>query len=155
MKLEVERRTLRFGRALQTAYGELHERELLTVALTGSDGVTGYGEAAPLEPYDGISVDRAAAALAHYAPVLEDDQGSSGAQLIDRCRRIDDLAPALAALDMAMWDRGGRARGLPVAALLTDEPAAHVEVNATVSAHDRTGVAEQTAAAVRAGFGCV
>ena len=33
-------------------------RELLIVALSGEDGVTGYGEAAPLEPYDGVSVER-------------------------------------------------------------------------------------------------
>ena len=36
--------------------GPLHEREVLEVSLTDEDGVTGYGEAAPLEPYDGISL---------------------------------------------------------------------------------------------------
>ena len=44
------------------------ERELLIVALTGEDGVSGYGEAAPLEAYDGVSITRVEAALEGYRP---------------------------------------------------------------------------------------
>ena len=40
-------------------------------------------------------------------------------------------------------------------ALLTDDPAPHVPVNALLSATDRAGAAEQAARAVRRGFGCV
>ena len=80
----------------------------------------------------------------------------NGAQLIDACRRVDDLPAALAALDLALWDRAGRLRGLPVAALLTDDPAPTVPVNATIAALDRAGVAERGRARGRAsGFDCV
>jgi len=48
VKLELERRALRFKRPLQTSYDELCERELIAVSLTGDDGIAGYGEAAPL-----------------------------------------------------------------------------------------------------------
>ena len=48
VKLELERRTLTLATPLQSSYGAVRERELLIVALTGEDGVTGYGEAAPL-----------------------------------------------------------------------------------------------------------
>ncbi len=34
------------------------------------DGVSGYGEAAPLQPYDGVSIARVRAALEAYRPVL-------------------------------------------------------------------------------------
>ena len=44
---------------------------------------------------------------------------------------MDDLPAALAAIDLALWDRAGRLAGKPVAALLTDNPAAEVHVNAT------------------------
>jgi L-alanine-DL-glutamate epimerase-like enolase superfamily enzyme len=54
-----------------------------------------------------------------------------------------------------MWDRAGRVRGLPIAALLTDDPAADVAVNATITALDRAGVADETARAVGEGFTCV
>jgi L-alanine-DL-glutamate epimerase-like enolase superfamily enzyme len=56
---------------------------------------------------------------------------------------------------MAMWDRAGRMRELPIAALLTDDPAPYVPVNATISALDRASVAEQAAAAMREGFDCI
>ncbi|HWG09243.1 MAG TPA: enolase C-terminal domain-like protein [Solirubrobacteraceae bacterium] len=155
MRLEFERRTLRLARPLQTSYGEVGERELLAVALTGEDGVTGYGEAAPLEPYDGVPLARAQSALASYAPVLARSPGLGGAQLIDACRAVDELPQALAAVDLALWDRAGRIAQKPVAALLTDDPARAVPVNATLTATDRARAAEQAAAAVAEGFRCV
>jgi L-alanine-DL-glutamate epimerase-like enolase superfamily enzyme len=155
LRLEVRPRTLVFKRPVQTAYGVLHERELLTVSLIGDDGVVGHGEAAPLQPYDGVDISRVQRALANYGPVLADSPGLNGAQLIDACRRVDDLPAALAALDLAMWDRAGQLRELPIAALLTDNPAHHVPVNATISSLDRASVAEDTAQAMREGFDCV
>ena len=155
MKLQVRRRTLALKRPMQTSYGLLTERELLAVSLTGDDGVTGHGEAAPLAAYDGVSVQRVQQALARYVPVLAESERLNGAQLIDACRSVDDLPAALAAIDLALWDRAGRLRGLPIAALLTDDPAPDVPVNATVSALDRASVADETARAVREGFACV
>ena len=155
MKLEVGRRTLTLVNPLQTSYGMLTERELLVVAVTGDEGVTGHGEAAPLAPYDGVSIERVEQALDRYVPVLADSSKLNGAQLVDACRRVDDLPAALAAIDLALWDRGGRMRDLPVAALLTDDPLAEVPVNATIAALDRAGVAEETALAVHAGFDCI
>jgi len=155
VKLQVRRRTLALKRPMQTSYGLLTERELLAVSLTGDDGVTGHGEAAPLAAYDGVSVQRVQQALARYVPVLAESERLNGAQLIDACRSVDDLPAALAAIDLALWDRAGRLRGLPIAALLTDDPAPDVPVNATVSALDRASVADETARAVREGFECV
>src|ERR1035438_6441915 len=56
---------------------------------------------------------------------------------------------------MALWDRAGRRMGRPVAALLSDEHAMSVPVNATLSALDRAGAAEQAAQAVQEGFTCL
>jgi L-alanine-DL-glutamate epimerase-like enolase superfamily enzyme len=155
VKLSVRRRTLRLASPLQTSYGAVKERVILSVSLTDADGLSGYGEAAPLEAYDGVSTEQVERALEAYAPVLADSEGKNGAQLIDACRVVDDLPPAFAAIDMALWDRAGRRTGKPVASLLTDSPAQAVPVNATLSALDRAGAATEAAAAVAAGFGCL
>lgn len=155
MRLELERRTLRLASPLQTAYGSVEQRELLLVTLTGEDGIPGYGEAAPLEAYDGVSIARCQHALERYVPVLARSTGMNGAQLIEACRAVEDLPQALAAVDLALWDRAGRRSEKPVAALLSDDAALKVPVNATLTALDRAGAAEQAAAAVRDGFECL
>jgi L-alanine-DL-glutamate epimerase-like enolase superfamily enzyme len=155
LKLTIRRTSLRLHEPLQTSFGAVSERELLAVSLTGEDGLTGYGEAAPLEPYDGVSIERVEQALERYRPVIEGAEGMNGAEIVDACRRVDDLPEAFAAIDLALWDRAGRRTGRPVAALITDTPAQTVSVNATLSALDRAGAGEQARRAVEEGFGCL
>jgi len=155
VRLTIQRRTLRFRRPLRTSYGDLVEREIFELALEGADGVVGRGEAAPLEPYDGVSTERARAALEAYRPVLAAGDALQGGELLDACRAADDLPQALAAVDMALWDRAGRRAGRPVAELLTEPVLDAVPVNATIGAEDRAGAAAGAAAARQAGFRCV
>jgi L-alanine-DL-glutamate epimerase-like enolase superfamily enzyme len=155
LKLTVHRHSLRLREPLQTSFGEVSERELLAVSLTGEDGVTGYGEAAPMEPYDGVSIERVEQALDLYRMVVKGASGINGAEIVDVCRRVDDLPEAFAAIDLALWDRAGRRAGRPVASLITDIPAGGVSVNATLSAIDRVGAGEQARRAVEEGFGCL
>jgi L-alanine-DL-glutamate epimerase-like enolase superfamily enzyme len=155
MRLKSERRTLRLAQPLESSYGTVAKRELIIITLSDEEGPPGYGEAAPLEPYDGISIERAQTALDAYAPVLADAHGMNGAQLMEACRRVDPLPVALAAIDMALWDRAGRRAGKSVAQLLSDNPTAAVPVNATLTALDRTGCAEQAARAVAEGYECL
>jgi len=155
VKLSVEPHALRLARPLETSYGTVKERVILSVSLTDADGVSGYGEAAPLQAYDGVSVERVERALEGYTSVLTSSESKNGAQLLDACRDVDDVPAALAAIDMALWDRAGRRAGKPVAALLTDSPAHAVPVNATLSALDRAGAAVQAERAVAEGFRCL
>jgi L-Ala-D/L-Glu epimerase len=155
VKLEVRRSTLTLASPLRASYGSVHERALLSVSLTGADGVSGYGEAAPLEAYDGVSLERVERAITGYGTALAGPREMNGAQILDACRAVDDLPAALAAIDLALWDRAGRRAGKPVAALLTDVPASEVPVNATITALDRAGAAEQAARAAREGFTCL
>jgi L-Ala-D/L-Glu epimerase len=140
---------------LETAHGEVKERELVAVTLADEEGVTGYGEGAPLEQYDGVSVERVENALERYGQVLAETRDMNGVQIVEACRREDDLPQALAAIDMALWDRAGKRAGRPIAELLTDDPAREVSVNATIGATDRRGAAEQAEAAAEAGFECI
>jgi o-succinylbenzoate synthase len=147
--------TLRFARPLVTANGELLDRELLLLRLRGGDGVVGWGEAAPLEPYDGVALEHVREALAAYEPILRDGDDLPGGALLDACRDAADLPQALAAVDLALWDRAGNREGRPVSELITDDPADRVRVNATIAAEDRSGAAAAAAAAARAGYSCV
>jgi L-Ala-D/L-Glu epimerase len=155
MDVRIASLILRFVRPLTTANGELRERELLLLRLRGGDGVVGWGEAAPLEPYDGVPLDAVREALAAYEPILRDGDDLPGGALLDACRDAADLPQALAAVDLALWDRAGNREGRPVSELITDEPAASVRVNATISAEDRASAAAAAAEAARAGYSCV
>ncbi len=155
MLVEIEQRTLRLRVPLRTSYGTLRTRTLYELVIEGADGVPGRGECAPLQAYDGVADDRARAALESYRAVLENGDGLDGGELLEACRAADDLPQALAAVDLALWDRAGRRAGLPVAALLSEATAEHVAVNATIGATDRAGAAASAADARAAGYGCV
>lgn len=155
MRVEVERRTLRFRDPLATASGTLEQRELLLLTLVASDGTSGSGEAAPLEPYDGVSTEAAMAALEECRAALEASDGEDRERVLDACWLAAGLPQAVAAVDLALWDLAGKRAGRPVAALLAERPAARVEVNATIAAPDRAGAAAAAGAAVAAGFRCL
>jgi L-alanine-DL-glutamate epimerase-like enolase superfamily enzyme len=147
--LEVERVRLRLREPLVAAWGSLSERELVRVRLSVADG-WGEGEAAPLEPYDGVSMAAVLAALDAYAQVIAGDPE----ELLDACRAERDLPQAMAAIDLALWDLAGRRSGRPVAEVLGGD-VAPVPVNALVGAEDRAGAARAAAAFVAAGYRCL
>jgi L-alanine-DL-glutamate epimerase-like enolase superfamily enzyme len=156
MELRITRATVALRTPLAAAHGEVAERELFEVELEGADGVIGRGEAAPLEPYDGVPAEMVAMALERHARAIAGlPDGATGIQVVEACRAAADLPQALAAVDLALWDRGGRREGRPVAALLADDPLAAVTVNATIGALDRAGAAAAAASAAAAGFACV
>lgn len=157
MDVRLERLHLTLRTPLVTAFGDIAERELLLLTITGEDGVSGRGEAAPLEPYDGVPAVAVEEALRLYAThVLQvAPPDATGPQLLEACRELADLPQALAAVDLALWDRAGRRAGRPVSRLLADEVLPRVPVNATIGAMDRAGAAARAAAAVDAGFSCV
>jgi len=155
MELSLHRVVLRFAQPVVSAYGVLGDRELIEVTLTDSDGLAGCGEAAPLEPYDGVSLERTLAALESYRPVLAAQPRSSAGSLLDRCRNVNELPQALAAIDLALWDLAGKRAARPVCELLSDTPAAAIAVNASIAAATPQQAAQAAAVAVAAGYSCV
>ena len=147
--LTVERVRLPLRAPLVAAWGSLSVRELVRVRLS-LGGNWGLGEAAPLEPYDGVPMAVVLAALDAYAEVVADEPDA----LLDACRAERDVPQALAAIDLALWDLEGRRSGRPVAELL-GAPAVPVPVNALIGAEDRAGAASAAADAAAAGYRCV
>jgi len=115
-----------------TAGGVVQSRELALIRLEDDDGHLGFGEAAPLEPYDGITVDDVWEALRDGPPSR------------------DAPPQARAAWELAELDLQYRRRGRPLGELGPDA----IPVNKTLAA----GPPEETAAAardgVRAGYSC-
>jgi L-alanine-DL-glutamate epimerase-like enolase superfamily enzyme len=137
------------------AYGEVAERPLMVLRLEGADGIAGFGEAAPLEPYDGVSIDDVRADLERCATTLRDLPDDDHDGILAACRELAMHPQALAAIDLALWDAAGRRAGAPVWCLLgTGEPPA-LEVNRTIGATDPAGAAQEAGAARAAGFRCV
>ena len=115
-----------------TANGVLAQRELAVIRLTDDDGVQGFGEAAPLEPYDGVSVDQVIDALRGGPP-----QRGAPPQ-------------ARAAWELAELDLQWRRLGRPLA-----EPGADaIPVNKTLPAGPPAEVAAAAVAALKAGYSC-
>jgi L-Ala-D/L-Glu epimerase len=112
-----------------TSGGVVSARELLLLRLEDDDGAVGYGEAAPLEIYDGVSIDQVAAAL----------------------RAGDASQPhAHAAEEMARLDLEGRREGRSVG----DPGADAIAVNHTLAAGPPEEVAQDASEALRDGFAC-
>ncbi len=133
-----------------SASGSLNARRLLHVTLTGDDGVTGHGEAAPLRELEAVR-----AAIEDCRAALAPSDGTDREPLLAECRRRAVLPAAVAAIDLALWDLAGRRAGAPVWRLLGAASADPIAVNATIAAPDR---AQASAAAYRArgqGFECI
>jgi L-alanine-DL-glutamate epimerase-like enolase superfamily enzyme len=154
--LSVETLRLPLHGRLHAAWGGVEERELLQVRVEFGDGDFGEGEAAPLEPYDGVSLASVRAALDVYEKVLaRADASDTHAELLAACAAERPLPQALAAIDLALWDRAGRRTGFPVAQLIAAGAVHEVPVNATIATDDRAGAAEAAAHVASAGFRCV
>jgi o-succinylbenzoate synthase len=117
-------------RPFVTAGGVVAARELVLLRVESSDGSVGFGEAAPFEPYDGVPLERAVAALT----------GAGG-------RRP---AQARAAEEIARLDLRARQDGRPLAEPVKDS----LPVNMTLSAGPAGEVAEQARQGLRDGYAC-
>ncbi|MGX6447991.1 mandelate racemase/muconate lactonizing enzyme family protein [Patulibacter sp. S7RM1-6] len=152
MDLRIREVALRLAQPMRAAWGEVSERRLLLVELEDDDGLVGYGEAAPLEPYDGVALDACAHALEACRRALAEAPGTTGAEALERCRAVTDVPHAIGAVDMALWDRASRREERPVAGMLTDDPFRWVPVNATIGGHDPEDAAELARESADAGF---
>lgn len=132
MKRSLLRLRIPLHKPFVTANGVLAERELVVVRLEDDEGNPGWGEAAPLEPYDGVSVDAVWAALAGGPP------------------ERDAPRQARTAWELSELDLQARRRGRPLG-----EPGADaIPVNVTLPAGPPEEVAEAARQGLRDGFSC-
>ncbi len=135
-----------------TARTSVQARRLVRVSVQDADGTVGFGEAAPLEGYDLVSIDDVRTALEDCREPVSASDGESPGELLAQCARVAVLPHAIAAIDLALWDLAGRRAGAPVWSLLGARAAPEVRVNATIAAPDRAGAVAEAAGARDAGF---
>lgn len=154
MRLEIQPLWARLRAPFVSASGAIGERGLVLVRLEDADGFVGIGEAAPLADYHGVNLEDVLEALEAAQKILAAAVKGTPDQVLSEWRRMA-ATPAVAAIDMALWDLEGRSSGEPVWRLLGAGSADPVEVNATIAAADRAGAVAQADAARQAGFRCV
>ena len=155
MNVDVQYLGARLRAPFVSASGSLSERELVLLRLEDSAGRVGFGEAAPLPDYNGVSVEDVREALEDCRSTLARASRPAREELLAECTKLAVLPPAIAAIDLALWDLEGRRTGQPVWRLLRAPAAEAVEVNYTIAASDRAGAAAQASVAKAAGFHCV
>jgi L-Ala-D/L-Glu epimerase len=155
VNVDVEFLRARMRAPFVSASGSVGDRELVLLRLEDSAGRVGFGEAAPLPDYNGATVEDVREALEACRSTLARGAGLPREELLGRCAELAVLAPAIAAIDLALWDLEGRRAGQPVWRLLGAPTADPVEVNYTIAASDRAGAAAQASVARAAGFRCV
>jgi L-alanine-DL-glutamate epimerase-like enolase superfamily enzyme len=147
---------VRLSDPLRPAAGSPQLRPLILLCLKAPDGLVGHGEAAPLESYDGISVERALAALDRHRAVLtelpEPTHVAGLREAVAACVTADPLPQALAAVDMALWDLIGRRTGSSIHELLGVRDPPPIALNATIGAVAPAEAAAEAASAQHAGF---
>jgi L-alanine-DL-glutamate epimerase-like enolase superfamily enzyme len=113
MQLSARIVTLRLAETFTIARGSEDEADVVQLELT-HDGVSGFGEAAPIDRYD-ESAQSALAYLEEHAEALGDDPFALD-EIFDRLPR--EQFAARAAIDGALHDLQGKLTGLPVHKLL-------------------------------------
>lgn len=152
MKLAYELVRAPLASPFTASHGSVEVRDLLLVTLEAEDGLRGYGEAAPLPSYDGFTITQVRTALESCRSVLRLADGQPHARVLARCAELTTVSPALAALDLALWDLAGRRTGEPIWKQLEAAAPDPVAVNWTLTAPDRAGAAAEAARACQAGF---
>jgi L-Ala-D/L-Glu epimerase len=155
VRVEIKSLRARLRAPFVSASGAISERGVLLVRVEDADGHVGVGEAAPLPDYHGVNVEDVLEALEECRDMLAAaSPGASTAAALAEWRRMA-VNPALAAIDMALWDLESRQTGQPVWHRLGARAANPVDVNYTIAAADRAGAASGAAAARAEGFRCV
>jgi o-succinylbenzoate synthase len=129
VRRSLARLSVPFREPFVTSTAVVSARELLLLRLEDDDGAVGYGEAAPLPSYDGVSIDDVVGALLNGGP---------------------DSPYARTAEEMARLDLEARREGRAIG-----EPGAEaIAVNRTLAGGPPDEVAEHAAEGVRDGYSC-
>lgn len=167
VKLTWARYGIPFRAPFYTAHGALSLRSGALVAVSTDEGITGYGEIAPLPDHSGQDLDASLQALPHLARTLHNRALPEILRLLDSLNTDGQLPAALiCGLESALLDACGKALNVRVADVLArDYPSctgvsraslpARVPVNAVISGSTTAAAVANAQAALQAGFTCL
>ena len=132
----------------ESAHAIVEARSGVLIELRGADGTTGIGEASPTPSLgDGTVADVLRLLGEHASAIL-----SAPKDVLRTLAQGPGAAALRCALDTALLDLEGQRRGVPVARLLAEQPAASVEVNAVVGGGTDVEAVAFAREAVAAGY---
>lgn len=140
--------SLPLRRAWTSARGSRETRRGWLIRLRSTDGLTGFGECAPLPGAGTESFEDAATMLRRLLPQLS---GRGADSLLDRLQDVDNSPAVCCALETAVLDLLSTAAGIPLSRLLNPEAADHVSVNAALGGLDDE-VGERASLAISQGY---
>ncbi len=155
---EIEICPLRLPRKEQVTlrYGSIATLDNVLVAIRTREGITGYGEAAPIPPTFGETQSTICEVLKNeLAPRLI---GKDALNINARIAEFDQLPGhpcAKAALDIALHDIAGKALGVSVSSLLDGAMRAEIPVAWTLGIDDVEQVVAKALVAAQDGFTCL
>lgn len=151
---------LRFARPVRTAQGEFAARDSVLLELRDTDGVAGYGEAAPWPGFGTETPEDAASRLQELTALLGDADLEPGRWHEVLGASLNGAPAARAAVDGALWDLAARRAGRPLCqelarscGLAADSVLLRVRAHALLAAREPEAVLHEAAQARAAGFG--
>jgi muconate cycloisomerase len=124
--------------AIVSSLGRHEASHYVTVAITGDDGIRGFGEAATAPVWSGETAETSKWMIDHYlGPLLVGrmfDEPAEALEVMDR--RLHGNPFTKAAVDIALWDLWGRSRGVSVASLIADrEPVEWIPTRVSIGCY--------------------
>jgi L-alanine-DL-glutamate epimerase-like enolase superfamily enzyme len=124
--------------AILSSLGRHVASHYVTVAITGDDGVRGFGEAATAPVWSGETAETAKWMIDHHlGPLLLGRSFGEPAEALELMDRSLQGNPFIkAAVDIALWDLRGRERGVCVASLIADrEPVEWIPTRVSIGCY--------------------
>ncbi|MGB0092756.1 MAG: hypothetical protein WBP81_09510, partial [Solirubrobacteraceae bacterium] len=118
MKVRIDLLEARLRAPFASGSGTVTARELLLLRIEDSRGRVGAGEAAPLAGYSGVTLSDVRDAVEDCRSTLTRADRLGREEILAECTRRAVLPPAVAAIDLALWDLAGHQLGQPVWRLL-------------------------------------
>jgi len=149
--------TLPLVRQVGTGRGMVRSRRGILLEIADSDGLTGWGEATPMDGFYMESLQGAWDALTQFLPVLLEKNPNPVKKTVEQFRVAFPAATAaLSAIDTALCDLSARQLGCSMATFLAREfqtdAALSLDVNALLIAQDDSRIVAEAGDKFRQGF---
>ena len=122
-EVKIERRFLRYKKAIYTSNGKITDREVILLRVKNKEGICGYGESSPLEGFTKETIEDVEKILFEWSKTHSDDL-------------LSDAPVAKSAVDCAIADLKAKELGLPLHKFLNPEsptsfPVSHLLIGDT------------------------
>jgi len=114
-KVQIHPITIRFSESFETSYGPQSEQKSVLIKLETDEGITGWGEAAPLEEFTGENQDKVVRIFKEkLSGEVLNENPLNIRHILQKMGKIEDYNSAKSAVDSALHDILGKKLRQPV-----------------------------------------